>query len=59
MGSGELGGSGTVVSIIGGDGSCSVTMVEGIMGLDSGSSIIWIILWVSSSGCSGEVAQSI
>jgi hypothetical protein len=32
MSSGEFGGSGTIVSIVGGDGPFSVIIVEGIMG---------------------------
>jgi hypothetical protein len=42
IGFGELGGSGTVVSTIGDDGCFSMTMVEDILGLESGSSIIWL-----------------
>jgi hypothetical protein len=40
-----LGDRGTVVSIIDGEACCSMTMVEGILGLELGSSIIWIIFW--------------
>jgi len=46
-GSGELGSRGTMVFVSGGDGCFLVTMVEDIMGLDSGSSIIRITLWFS------------
>jgi hypothetical protein len=36
MGSGELGGSGTVVSLDGGGGSCSKIIVEYVLGLAQG-----------------------